>query len=203
MTCNKCGNTIGTDITNCPSCGAPVQPPQTEPSSRDHLTYGVSMIVIGVVIFIVCCIIQAACGSSMFSARYYSSGFFHDLIVQLTWYPGWIATLIFVVIGILALFLTPRAPHPPHNAMPQTMQNATLKTCEKCNHQYQPDISSCPRCGHHPTATSMNASNNAMNPREAAMGKQGIKVCASCKRPAGSGQFCTNCGSDSFQEVDA
>ena len=50
-------------------------------------------------VFIVCALIQAACGSNMFSSSYSpSTGVVKTLLVNLTFYPGWLLT------GALALF---------------------------------------------------------------------------------------------------
>jgi hypothetical protein len=63
------------------------------------------LIVGGIAVFIVCSIIQASGGSSMFSQSYYPpDNAFIDLLMNLTWWPGWIATLGLIIAGVRQLW---------------------------------------------------------------------------------------------------
>jgi len=65
---------------------------------------GWAMIGGGVAIFVVCSIIQALADSSMFSMSYYETGnFVIDMLVNVTFYPGWILTVILILAGIVSL----------------------------------------------------------------------------------------------------
>jgi len=58
----------------------------------------------GVGVFIIASIIQALGDSSMFSTYYYETGnVVIDLLVNFTFYPGWILTGALIVMGVLAL----------------------------------------------------------------------------------------------------
>lgn len=58
----------------------------------------------GIAVFIVSSIIQATMGdSSMFSMSYTSSGFLAGLLVNITFWPGWLFTLGLVGSGVLEL----------------------------------------------------------------------------------------------------
>jgi hypothetical protein len=65
----------------------------------------------GVVVFIVCSIIQAAFGSSMFDGSYYPSqvGIIGALLINFTFWPGWLVTLGCIVGGIAAMFKSPES----------------------------------------------------------------------------------------------
>jgi hypothetical protein len=65
---------------------------------------GTASIAAGVAVFIVCWIIQAAAGgSSMFSMSYAGGGFFQTLLVTVTFWPGWLATLALIGKGVMDL----------------------------------------------------------------------------------------------------
>lgn len=75
-------------------------PPATKPGGSG----GVGMIVGGIAVFIVCSIIQGAGGSSMFSQSYYPpDNAFMDLLMNLTWWPGWIVTVVLIIGGVRQL----------------------------------------------------------------------------------------------------
>ena len=79
---------------------APATPAAEAPVSRGS---GVVSIVAAIAVFIVCSIIQAAGGSSMFSGNYYHSGVGVDILVNLTFIPGWIVTGFLLLRGIVIL----------------------------------------------------------------------------------------------------
>lgn len=65
---------------------------------------GLKMLVAGVAVFVVCAIIQAACGSSMFSTSYSDSGStLKELLINVTFWPGWMLTVALVLGGVLRL----------------------------------------------------------------------------------------------------
>ena len=58
----------------------------------------------GIVVFIVCSIAQAAGGSSMFTTSFKDpDNPVLGLLVQVTWWPGWILTVALIGRGILGL----------------------------------------------------------------------------------------------------
>jgi hypothetical protein len=79
--------------------------PETPPSAtRPQRSRGVGLILAGVAVFVVCSIVQAAGGSSMFSRSYLSShDFVMDLLMNITWWPGWVLTVGLIVSGVRQL----------------------------------------------------------------------------------------------------
>ena len=68
-----------------------------QPGSRGS---GVALLGVAAAVFIVCSIIQAACGSSMFASSYVDSGnALKGLLINLTFWPGWVLTGAFAVRG--------------------------------------------------------------------------------------------------------
>lgn len=61
-------------------------------------------IVGGLAVFVVCWIVQATMGdSSMFSMTYADRGFLQGLLVNVTFWPGWILTGVLIGGGIVDL----------------------------------------------------------------------------------------------------
>jgi hypothetical protein len=61
----------------------------------------VTKIAAGAAVFTVCWIVQATMGdSSMFSMEYTERGFFQGLLVNITFWPGWLATVALIGSGI-------------------------------------------------------------------------------------------------------
>lgn len=56
-----------------------------------------------VAVFIVASIIQAACGSSMFSSSYASTSLVQDLLINVTFLPGWLLTAALALAGVKKL----------------------------------------------------------------------------------------------------
>jgi len=81
------------------------QPTSTDDASSSRKG-GVIIIISGVAVFVVCCIVQAACGSSMFAQSYYSTGVVSDILINITWYPGWAISILLVCIGVVALLMS-------------------------------------------------------------------------------------------------
>jgi hypothetical protein len=74
--------------------------------SGNDVGVGIATIVGGVGLFVLCSVIQASWGqSSMFSASYVrpESGF-QDLMITMTFYPGWVMTAVLVITGGLRMF---------------------------------------------------------------------------------------------------
>ncbi len=84
---------------------APPRPPgAASPVPSAGPNRGVAKLVGAVVVFVVCSIIQVAGGSSMFDPSYDpSTGFVLGLLVNLTFYPGWLLTAGLVVSGVKEL----------------------------------------------------------------------------------------------------
>lgn len=65
---------------------------------------GPAKIMAGIAVFIVSWIIQASLGdSSMFSMSYVDRGFLQGLLVNVTFWPGWVVTIGFIGSGIIDL----------------------------------------------------------------------------------------------------
>jgi len=82
------------------------QPVSEEPTSGSvsPALKGIGLIAAGIVVFIICSLIQRAGGTSMFSTTYYSTTAFMDLLLKVTWWPGWIATVGLIAAGCRILF---------------------------------------------------------------------------------------------------
>ncbi len=73
--------------------------------AKDYVQVGLMFLGASLAVFVVCSLIQSWCGSSMFDSTYPSSlGFFQDLLVNLTFYPGWILTGVLGVLGVMSLY---------------------------------------------------------------------------------------------------
>ena len=57
------------------------------------------LIAAGIAVFIVASIIQAVLGSSMFSSSYTSTGLVQDLLINVTFWPGWLLTIALIIAG--------------------------------------------------------------------------------------------------------
>ena len=79
------------------------QGPKTTSSTSVERATGAVLLGAAVVVFIICCIIQAACGSSMFSSSYADTGLIKGLLINVTFYPGWLLTGALAVGGIKSL----------------------------------------------------------------------------------------------------
>jgi hypothetical protein len=62
---------------------------------------GVAYIVGGVVVFIICSVIQGIGDSSMFSTQYYKpDNLLLELLMNVTFWPGWLATAGLIICGV-------------------------------------------------------------------------------------------------------
>jgi len=84
----------------------PTAPQYAQPLPAPKKGKGVGMIIGGVGTFILCCIIQAACGSSMFESTYYPRGGFEDVLIEMTWQPGWVVSCGLLIGGIIRYLVT-------------------------------------------------------------------------------------------------
>ena len=67
---------------------------------------GIVCIVGGVIVFIICSIIQGIGGSSMFATEYYvPDSALLDTLMNITFYPGWAITVGLIILGIRILFM--------------------------------------------------------------------------------------------------
>ena len=103
--------TSTTDTPNTASTQNPFSTPGSTASQqkKSFSIDGIKFIVAGVGVFIVCCIIQALCGTSMFSTtvpvRYTTTGAVQYFISSLTFYPGWGVSILLVIAGLIGLFI--------------------------------------------------------------------------------------------------
>lgn len=78
----------------------------------------------GVGVFIVCSIIQGAGGTSMFATSFKApDNFLLELLVQVTFYPGWAITLGLIGIGVFGVFgamADASSPSPPSPSTPSS-----------------------------------------------------------------------------------
>lgn len=66
---------------------------------------GFKFLGIAVAVFVGCSIIQALGGSHMFTNAYTEpDSFFLGLLMQLTWWPGWLATAYFALFGAAMIY---------------------------------------------------------------------------------------------------
>ncbi len=65
---------------------------------------GLLLIGLGVVVFVIASICQGLVQSSMFSTQYVDSGTVLNLLATVTFWPGWILTVGFIIMGVKALF---------------------------------------------------------------------------------------------------
>lgn len=73
------------------------EPPSNGPSS-------VVLIGAGIAVFIVCSIVQSAGDSNMFTTSFEDPGnAFLALLMQLTWWPSWIATVLLIGAGVVGM----------------------------------------------------------------------------------------------------
>ncbi|MFZ2501838.1 MAG: hypothetical protein WAW88_04065 [Nocardioides sp.] len=78
--------------------------PKEAKTAEEDMKGAFLLIGMGVGIFALCSVIQAMGGSSMFEQEYQVPGnILMDLLMQVSWWPGWIATLAFVGLGVLQL----------------------------------------------------------------------------------------------------
>jgi flagellar biosynthesis protein FliQ len=130
MFCPKCGKQLSDGARFCSECGSTVTIPvatqqqgqqgqqMQQPASgasRGGVSFnpakGLPMIGVGIAVFIACSIIQAVFGSSMFSLSYVPSrvGILGAILINLTWWPGWLVTAISILGGIGTMFKSPEA----------------------------------------------------------------------------------------------
>ena len=66
--------------------------------------FGIGMLVAAAGLFLVCSLIQAAYGSSMFDSTYSDPGFLGSMLVTVTFWPGWLGTVALAASGVRAIF---------------------------------------------------------------------------------------------------
>lgn len=76
-----------------------IMPPPQDTSKKARIQ-GLALIGGGVLVFIICSAIQASAGTSMFSNSYYSRGVVSDILVNVTFWPGWTGTILLILAGI-------------------------------------------------------------------------------------------------------
>ena len=95
--------------TTAPKGAGPVPPPRPPGPAATRApaagtNAGVTKLVGAAAVFIICSIVQAAGGSSMFSTTYSeSNGLILGFLINLTFYPGWVFTAALVFAGIIDL----------------------------------------------------------------------------------------------------
>lgn len=75
--------------------------------AKGKVSLGTSLGLIGAAagVFIVCSLVQGAFGSSMFSSQYSDPGLVGGLLINLTYWPGWLATTFLTGFGLLGLWI--------------------------------------------------------------------------------------------------
>jgi hypothetical protein len=104
--CGQCGTKMRPTARFCKNCGAPAsrelpqkqtfatQKKEAVMEKAPNRKRGITFIVLGIVVFVICSIVQAIGGSNMFTDRYYPpDNLILDLLMQITWWPGWLATI--------------------------------------------------------------------------------------------------------------
>lgn len=93
---------------------SPSGPTGNTPGLNNQQREGAIQIALGVGVFIVCSIVQGACGSSMFSSSYPGSdNAVQGLLANLTFYPGWLLTLGLCARGAVTLYEASKKSTPP------------------------------------------------------------------------------------------
>jgi hypothetical protein len=78
--------------------------PRRRPANVAARAAGLARIGLGVAVFVVCSIVQGAGGSNMFTSSFERpDNPLLELGMQMTWWPGWIATVGLVLSGLLGL----------------------------------------------------------------------------------------------------
>ena len=65
---------------------------------------GVGLLVAAAALFGVCSLVQHAFGSSMFDSKYSDVGLMGGLLLNITWWPGWLGTILIGGLGVLTIF---------------------------------------------------------------------------------------------------
>jgi uncharacterized membrane protein YvbJ len=116
MKCTNCGTELAAAAAVCESCGTAAtgmahaaqlpntgqaaSPVKAKSNKGRSLALGALLIAAGVVVFIICNIIQGMGNSSMFSMTYVEpDNAVLDLLLNVTFYPGWIATIGLIIYG--------------------------------------------------------------------------------------------------------
>lgn len=85
---------------------ADLAPADIEQPGSTRRVGGITLIIAGIGVFALCAVIQAALGTSMFSSRYTQTSTSAGIIVNLTFWPGWVATCLLIASGIQRLVRT-------------------------------------------------------------------------------------------------
>jgi len=78
---------------------------ETETTSEGQPTRQSGLLLIGAAIafFVVCSLIQHAYGSGMFALTFTDAGFIGNVLLQVTFWPGWLATCGLGGLGLMSL----------------------------------------------------------------------------------------------------
>ena len=104
--CSRCGSPVDAGPF-CSTCGFEWARPTTlltEAKGKKSLGTSLGLIGVAAVVFIVCSLVQGAFGSSMFSSQYSDPGLVGGLLINVTYWPGWAATIFLAGIGLLGLW---------------------------------------------------------------------------------------------------
>ena len=76
----------------------------SNPGENENRAVGALALGGAVAVFVICSIIQASDGSSMFSGSYPASiGPVQEFLVNVTFYPGWGLTVVLAFVGVVKL----------------------------------------------------------------------------------------------------
>lgn len=67
------------------------------------LVMGVGLLAAAAALFGLCSLVQSAYGSSMFDSSYSDPGFVGGLLINLTFWPGWLGTIVLAGLGVLGI----------------------------------------------------------------------------------------------------
>ncbi len=81
------------------------QPAKTVDAKQGAMV-GFGLLGAAAAVFILCSLVQGAFGSSMFDTSYRDPGIVGTILINLTFWPGWIGTVGLAVFGAFALWAT-------------------------------------------------------------------------------------------------
>lgn len=67
------------------------------------LVMGLGLLAAAAALFGLCSAVQSAYGSSMFDSSYVDPGFVGGLLINLTFWPGWVGTVVLAGLGVLGI----------------------------------------------------------------------------------------------------
>lgn len=99
-------------VTSPPAASQPMPPHQpleglgpaaSSASGRNEMLVGLAYVGAALGVFLVCSLVQAMAGSSMFAGSFEATNPVMEFLVQITFWPGWLLTIFLAGTGILRI----------------------------------------------------------------------------------------------------